>query len=591
MRFVGDVLITFGSDPGLAPTRLDSGGWLPADQTEASGLWYTDVSPGWNGFPFQSIILPNWCIYILGECYRPSPGFSAEIPPHQTVQQLNGRYLILAREQTSRRWHLWTDRFGTVHTYLLDKNPGSRISTSFAAVAGGSSRALDWEAINGFFGFGFYPADRTPFRDIRIFPPARHVEFDHRGRMVREQRYWTWRHEPNRTRSFEDTLAHYADLFGSVMADHMEPLGAGSERYGRVAVPISGGLDSRSTLVPLANLEKPPDRFWTYSYGYGPDSVETHIAGKLAETGNLPFQKYTLGTYLFDKIDELLDWTEGFQDITQPRQAFIRDDVQQQAGVLIGALWGDVWHDDMGLLGREADGQGTIEYALHKMEKAGRRWLFDRLAAPQLSGTRPEDLLLAFVRSEMAHLDHIEEPDFRVKAFKTEQWSFRWSLPPVRVFQSAAWPRLVFFDHRLTDFFCTVPTEYVRGRRLQIEHLKRFAPDLARVPWQVTGTDLFHIHHFKTWQVPKRALKKFGRLLAGQQIMERNWEAQFLNEAGRRGLEHWLLRDGLQLHEYVPPAEVRQLLADFYRTPLPEKWRAYSISMLLTFSAWLEKYA
>ena len=83
------------------------------------------------------------------------------------------------------------------------------------------------------------------------------------------------------------------------------------------------------------------------------------------------------------------------------------------------------------------------------MEKRGNQWLLNHLSAPQLSGDNPVEMLHAFVESDMQMLDHISDPDFRVKAYKTEQWSFRGSIPPIRAFQSAIWPRLVFYDHKL----------------------------------------------------------------------------------------------------------------------------------------------
>lgn len=55
---------------------------------------------------------------------------------------------------------------------------------------------------------------------------------------------------------------------------------------GRIAVPISGGLDSRSTVATLGRqpgkISPTDEGLWAYSYGYGDDSIETRIAGELA---------------------------------------------------------------------------------------------------------------------------------------------------------------------------------------------------------------------------------------------------------------------------------------------------------------------
>jgi hypothetical protein len=136
---------------------------------------------------------------------------------------------------------------------------------------------------------------------------------------------------------------------------------------------------------------------------------------------------------------------------------------------------------------------------------------------------------------------------------------------------------------------CTIPSSFMQGRKLQIDYLKRFAPDLAQVTWQVYDANLFRYQHFNTWLLPKRAWKKAWRLLSGREVLQRNWELQFLNERGRAGLKHWLLRSGLRLHEFVPREKVQTLLDSFYATPV-ERGRGYTVSMLLSFSAWLERF-
>ena len=335
-------------------------------------------------------------------------------------------------------------------------------------------------------------------------------------------------------------------------------------------------------------------KFWSYSYGYSDDSVETRIARQVAAARGLPFTTFTIRPYLFDRLEQVLAAVEGFQDVTQCRQAFVAEEIGQNADFIIAAHWGDVWLDDMGLAG-EARGpwsvvrsQCVVDHTLGKMTKRGRAWLLKNICAPRLSKQEPEGLLRQFVDQGMKPLQHIEDPDFRVKAFKMENWSFRWTLASLRMFQAAAFPRLPFYDTRLSDFFCTVPSEYMRGRRLQIDYLKRFAPDLARIEWQPYGTNLYRHQHHDMWLLPKRAVKKALRLMTGKKIIERNWEVQLGGEKGEAGLRHWLLRPGLRLHDLVPKTKVEQLLKDFRAEPLKEG-RGYTVSMLLTFSAWLEQ--
>ncbi len=587
---VGDWLITFNFQEQPLLSRSLSSDWECVYNRGAWQIWKTSNDHAWKGFPSAVSMEREWRFWVLGEFYADAPS------PSQLVRlmegnwngaELNGHFLILAHNRQRDEWHVLTDRFGTIHVYYASNGNQSAIGTFSPAVAEvASRRQLDWVGLTGFFAFGFFPKDHTFFTDVRILRPASHYVFNGSGKMLSWERYWHWWHEPDYKRPYDDTVAEFAEIFHTVLDDMTQS--------GRVAVPISGGLDSRSTVAAITRpgRQLPPDlHLWSYSYGYTDDSVETRIARQVAAVRNLPFQAYTIQPYLFDRIEEVLAWTEGFQDITQCRQAFVRDEIAAHADYLIAALWGDVWLDDMGLVGKEYPKreEWLIDYAMHKMEKRGREWLIENLCKPRLGSEKAEALLREIVKGEMSTLQHIQDPDFRVKAFKTEQWSFRWSLPPIRVFQSAAFPRLVFYDTRLADFFCTVPSEYVSGRKLQIDYLKRFAPDLARITWQVYDANLYRYQYFNTWLLPKRALKKIWRIITRKKVIERNWEVQFFCPSGRAGLERWLLRPGLRLHEFVSRKAIQQLLDDFFKAPL-ENGRGYTVSMLLTFSAWLETY-
>jgi|GEM_PF-629013 len=587
----GDFVLKFSGADTQLPSRTPLQHWKVEKNADGWQFLISSGSSDWKGSPLRCVKTTKRQMWMLGELYPPTknfPGYdtlSHEIESiHEYVLGLNGRFLICLWDEQLHQWHIWTDRFGTIHAYYATTGERSAVGTYFPSVAAAAShRQLDWKGLAGFFAFGFFPQDLTYYQDVRILRPASHFTFNKKGQLIEEKRYWQWYHHPDLKRSYAITVEQYAQIFEQVMLDNLG--------QHKIALPISGGLDSRSTVITInSNKNKYEKNIWAYSYGYTPDSVETAIAGQVAQARRIPFSAFTIHPYLFHNIEKILSWTEGFQDITQCRQAFVRDQIAANAEYLISALWGDVWHDDMGIEEKEEHGTSQIvDAALHKMEKIGKDWLLNSLVKPNLAGENIEAMLHQMVSEELEKVSHIEDPDFQVKAFKTEQWSFRWSLPPIRVFQSAAWPHLIFYDHRLTDFFCTVPTEYVSGRRLQIDHLKHYAPDLAKITWQVYDANLYCYQYFNSWQIPKRILKKAWRILTHKQIVERNWEIQLLGHTGHKGLEDWLLRPGLLLHQFVSPSAVRKLLNGFYNAPLTQG-RGYTVSMLLTFSAWLETF-
>jgi hypothetical protein len=583
-EMVGDWLLTFPKEVSAPPSRLTTTPWRMNGQGEEWRLWQSSPADGWKGAPTLLVETPEWSARLTGELYgtsRPVEAVIDLLAGRAPAEALNGHFLLAAWNRQANEWHVWTNRHATLHAYLATGGARTALGTFMPAVAAAvGASTLDWEGLTGFFGFGFLPTDRTHLDGVRILRPATHYVFNARGHLATEERYWNWRYAPDYARSYDDTVAEFAERLAAVMAD--------LTAAGRIAVPISGGLDSRSTVAALASRAAPSDRLWAYSYGYGADSAETKIARRVAAARGLPFDAYAIGAYLFDRLPGVLAAVEGFEDVTQCRQAAVVGDIAPRADHLIAAHLGDLYLNDVGLgdaLGT-TDDEFLIDFTLKKIRKGGSAWLLEHLCHPRLGSKAPEAVLREQVAGELARLEEIVEPDFRIKAFKVDQWCARWTTVSLRMFQAAAFPRLPFYDTRLADFFATTPTPYLSGRRLQIDYLKRYAPDLARIPWQATGRDLFHDRSPSPLDFARRATRAARRLL-GRQTIERNWEVQFMTRHGRDALQRWLLRPGLLLHEFVAPQAIQALLRAFDRDPYTEK-RGSTVAMLLTFSAWLE---
>ena len=168
---------------------------------------------------------------------------------------------------------------------------------------------------------------------------------------------------------------------------------------GRIAIPVSGGLDSRCTVAAI-NGGLPPEelaqRFWAYSYGYSADSLrgKPESRGRCRRRGgSLPTEEFggNLNPTFFDRVldpgvESQLE--EGFQDLTPYRQAFVVGELGTKSDYVINAHWGDVWLDDMGLtrLNRNEkhkfSDQEVVDHTLRKMAKRGRKWLLENLCTP-----------------------------------------------------------------------------------------------------------------------------------------------------------------------------------------------------------------
>jgi len=576
---IGDILISFQGPKKTLPTRSVSP-WKEVDCFDDARVLVTEADERWRGFPLATIQDEGWQIWALGEFYGDK---HPDLPNAlQSAADLNGHFLVIAYEKQLQCWHVLTDRFGTVHAYLANNGRHAALGTFSPAVAeAGSAKTLDWSAVGGFFTFGFFLGGQTYWEDLQILQPASHLVLDQHGSLFSEEKTWTWHHEPDMNLSYDDAIDNFGQLFNTVVRDQVKDKA--------VALPLSGGLDSRSTLVPLSVADcGGAVRLIPFSYGYSEDSIEINIAKQLAHKRDLPLQTWTIQPYLFDQIEPVLGHIEGFHDLTLPRQAFVIDRLAEEASHVLAAHWGDVWLDDMGFLDQEL----PLSNAALASKLAGK---FTKKGSAQLLNLFKDFLLQTHlednaskIMDQLRLMEQIQNVDFKVKAWKTQSWSFRWTLASLRVYQAGLFPLLPFYDNRMADFFCRIPSYMVRGRRLQIDYLKRFAPDLARVEWQPYGANLYQYQHYNSWQLPRRVLNKLSRIFSGKQILRRNWEVQFLNENGRNGLQQWLLEPGLKIHNYVRKKQLVDFVNDFYA--VPDARNGYAVSMLLTFSAWLEAY-
>ena len=579
--WAGDLLVVLGGDRPPCAQRTQ-GEWL----IESGGWWQLmNQAPavGWAGFPLAEARSTDCRAWLLGELYGPPTSDETlleVVRGSRSPTTLNGHFLLIGYDSRRREWSFVTDRFGTIHAYFAADGNRGAVGTFFPAVAAAASRRqLDWVGLSGYFGMGFFPDDTTFYEDVKILKPASRYVFGEVGALISQERYWSWPLPSREYDSLEEALGAFQESFFQAMREMLD--------VGRLAIPISGGLDSRSTVAAVdPNLAEDP-RLWSFSYGYGRKSVETAIGSEVASARGLAFATYEIRPYLFAQLDTVMNSVEGFQDVTQCRQAAVMKELAQRADWLIAAHGGDLWLNSAGASSGVPSEVELVELAMKKMWKRGGEWLVELLCEPQLGSKQPREQIRRLLAGQLAGIPADHEPDFRLKALKTETWVFRWTIASLRMYQAAIFPRLPFFDARVTDALSAVPSSLLEGRRLQIEFLKRYAPDLARIKWQKYDSNLYAHHRFDSWHLPRRAVRKALRTLRRERPIERNWEVQLLGDYGEQGLREWLLRKGLRLHDLMPRREVEVLLEQF-RAPERDPALGYKVSMLLTFSAWLE---
>ncbi len=480
-----------------------------------------------------------------------------------------GHYIIFVTAIASGDVYVFTNRMGSYHAYWSGDKV---ISTNYLALAKAKTdKKLNWEGIAGFMAMGYFPNDTTYLQGINIFEPASCYHFDASLNLLGKKRWWQWQYQPT-DKPAEDFIGELKGILQSSLATATDNK--------RTVIPVSGGLDSRLLAGELTSGNN-----WQYKniqalcYGYTINSPEIQIGKQIAKARNLPIHAYQLPDYLFEQLDEIAESVELFQYVDGTRQASAIDWLRRNADVVVGGHWGDVWMDGMNVE-HEAD---LVPAFQKKIIKKGSQWLLDICRQHVKDSTAYLD---DYFQSFVSQHRNIDNTDFLMKIYKTDQWSFRWTAASLRMYQSAAMPVLPFYDKRIVDLFCTIPGDLVKNRELQIAYLKQYHQDLARITWQEYDADLYIYKYFNNRNVAYRAVKKLQRTITKTKPVQRNWEVFYLNPNGKSNLEQRLLRNKM-LNEIVPEDKIKELLDDLQNRPAAAN--GYAVSMLLTFSVFLDK--
>lgn len=590
MNGFADVHVAFGA--GEPRHRRLGNPWHAEVDTGAlppDGPWIGTASGGPAAPGPHHAASGAWRVWAVGDvyAYRDEPAdplgrLAADLATDRAApERFDAHAVVVAWDGAERRIHVLTDRLGTVHAYLGGA-PGRRaLGTCFAAVAEGSAREPDWVSITGFCAYGFHPADRTPWTDVAVLRPATWTTVDEQGGVVTSRRTWDWWHDPDHGASDDDLLDDFHERWTRAVRTRIA---------GRPAVvPLSGGLDSRTAYAALPPAPDAGAAVHPLTYGYAADSVEIRLSRAVARARGRRADETVVGPYLFDRLDQVVGAVEGFQALTYSRQAAVSDRLAARGRVVVGGHWGDVWFDTAGAAPAvgEAPGAGPatsidlVARAHAKFAKRGRAWLLEHVCAPHLGGIEPEAVLRDLLADELARIPDLGDPDLRLKALKTEQWSFRWTLASVRAYQLGVATVLPFYADDVVDLFLRVPTDRLAGRRLQIAYLRRHHADLAGVPWQQTGRPLVDRPWGPAAGLVRRAGAKAWRLARRRPVVERNWEVQYLTGDGPARLRALLAGAGPLL---TPDVVGRSgaLVDDLVRAPTPAT--AHAVDTLATLA-------
>jgi hypothetical protein len=403
----------------------------------------------------------------------------------------------------------------------------------------GPKDELDLRSICVFMALGYFLGDKTFYKSHKQHLPASITQTDEEGRVLSSTPYFQWHYSP-RDIGFEQALDEFTHIFESIVSEH------GDLGY---TIPISGGLDSRTLVAACASLGK---KYKGYSYAFDGGHDETKYGKQMSEALGFQYDAFKVKRHqLWSYVDQLAQRNECYSEFTHARQYAFHKTLSSMGGTYLLGHGGDLYFDGMGVpssmkgdeLFRELWGRIVKKSGFELADAMWRHW--------GLTG-QFRDYLEQELRNCLDSIK-IDDGNAKLRAYKSLYYVPRWTCVNLQIFKDFGPVVIPYFDDRICEFICTVPEHILKGRKIQIEYLKRRQPKLASVPWQSHYP--FNVNNYKLdrfpLNVPYRAYNKIKRIAAGKEPITRNWELQFQGVDNEREMDRCLLESS-RLHEFIP---------------------------------------
>jgi len=347
---------------------------------------------------------------------------------------------------------------------------------------------INYNSISGFIATGFFFGQESYFKN----KPAE----------IHPLQKFLWKYEPKDV-SFLKVVEEFEYVFKTVSEKIFN--------YDKIIIPLSGGLDSRTQATFLLGHQNVNVQSYTYQFNNG--IGENKFGKRIAQKANFKFKEYNIAEgYLWSKLDKLAECNKCETEFTHPRQMAVDEKLSDLGDVFFLGHWGDVLFDSVDI----DSNAGEEEQLLVLKEKIIKKGGFELAESIWKVWDLPESFSKYLDQKLFHYLSKIkiDHAGARIRAFKSLHWLPRWTLANLCVFEQHHPLILPYCDTRMFDFVCSVPEEFLSGRKIQIEYIKHTAPELAKIPWQpYYPFDLTNYEKFKSisnW--PRRGWKKTKRI-------------------------------------------------------------------------------
>ncbi len=191
---------------------------------------------------------------LLLNIYRSTRSF-------EFLKDIVGYYAAVVYDKKENKVYLITDRYGFKPLYWGLINGDLVWSSELKGFLGHADfrPVIDREAVEDFFDIGYLLEDRTWFEGVELVPPAFVLSFDLKKSTAKIKHYWSWSEiKPIKELIDErEIVEELGRLFKRSVYRRVN-------KYERIGITLSGGLDSRAILAAVPEDYEP---LHTFSFG------------------------------------------------------------------------------------------------------------------------------------------------------------------------------------------------------------------------------------------------------------------------------------------------------------------------------------
>lgn len=374
-------------------------------------------------------------------------------------------------------FELRNDRFGFYPLYYYAKGREFGVSDNIIElVKQGAPLSLDDAAISVFLRLGFYIGDDTPFKAIRAVPPGTSMRWSAKDGF----RIDTADRKTGENGVTPPTGAAAVQRFGGLFQSVMERLLP--SKNDRIALPLSGGRDSRHILFALLRSKRAPDCCVTVRHIPPRADEDASVASKLAQFFNIPHKILPqAGRLLYNELrkNELTSFCADEHAWLLPLREFLRDGsfTISYDGIGYDVLTSCMFQNDHRL---DLYGKGKLNELAEDF--LGPEGNLPHMLKPSFYQRWNRILAVSHLKQELQK--HSTRPN------PISQFAF-WNrtrreiaLSPWSILNVSCPVVAPFLLGEIYDFLAALPASYLRDKKFRTDVLAAYYPEYAHLPFE-----------------------------------------------------------------------------------------------------------